>query len=166
MNLISAMRELEDIPVRLHLYVPNADEELKRIATTRKNVRVAAAPQSEMPDIQCGATILFLPLSWHTRSPGVIATATPGKLADYLASGRPMLIHAPPYAYINEYARREQFAQLVDEERIDKLSGAVRKLIFDVQYSRRLIENAKRTLYKNHDATANAQRLANILESL
>jgi len=164
-NLIGAVSQLQDLPVHLDLYVPNTNEAFKRIVGTCQNVQLTSASQSEMPDVQCRATILFLPLSWHT-TPEVIATATPGKLADYLASGRPMLIHAPPYAYVNEYARQEGFALVVDQEDVEELGEGVRKLIFDVQYSRGLIENAKRTLYKNHDATANAQKLANILESL
>lgn len=164
MNLIRTLKKLPDLPIQIELYAPKMNETFRRAVATRENAHLTGAPQSEMPHIQCEATILFLPLSWCTRSPGVIATATPGKLTDYLAAGRPILIHAPPYAYINEYARREGFAEVIDEENIDKLSEAVRKLIADVQYSRRLIENAKRTLYKNHDATVNARKLARILE--
>jgi glycosyltransferase involved in cell wall biosynthesis len=165
-NLIRAMDGLDDLHARLHLYVPIGHETLRQFVAGRANVHLTSAAQSEMPDVQCNATILFLPLSWHTRSPEVIATATPGKLADYMASGRPILIHAPRHAYVNEYARQHGFALSVDEENIEKLDQAVRKLICDIQYSRRLIENAKKTLYENHDATVNAQKLASILESL
>jgi glycosyltransferase involved in cell wall biosynthesis len=164
MNLIRAMDGLHDLHARLHLYVPIGDETLVESVAGRTNVHLTSAPQSHMPDVQCNATILFMPLSWQTRSPEVIATATPGKLADYMASGRPILIHAPRYAYVNEYARQHVFALLVDEEDIEKLRQAVRKLVLDVQYSRRLIENALNILYKNHDARANAKELAKILE--
>jgi glycosyltransferase involved in cell wall biosynthesis len=166
MNFIRALSKLRDLPLRFEVYAPRADETFRRSVATCDNVHLTKASQSEMPDVQCRATMLFLPLSWHTRSPGIISTATPSKLVDYLASGRPMLIHAPPYAYVSEYAKREEFAEVVDEENIDKLSESVRKLIFDVQYSRRLIENAERTLYKNHDAVVNAKKLADALESL
>lgn len=165
LNFLRAMKDFE-VPVHVDLYVPIAPEALKRFVSDCANVRLTAAPQSEMPGVQCGATILFLPLSWHTGRPEVIATATPGKLADYLASGRPILIHAPPYAYVNEYARQEGFALIVDEENIQKLQDSVKKLTVDVQYSRELIENAKRTLRKNHDVAVNARKLANLLDSL
>jgi glycosyltransferase involved in cell wall biosynthesis len=163
-NLIRAMNHF-DLPVRVDLYAPVASELLRRCVANCTNVQLTSAPLSEMPDVQCRATILFLPLSWHTGRPEVIATATPGKLADYLASGRPVLIHAPPYAYLGEYARKEGFALVVDEEDTQKLRESVRRLVSDVQYSRQLIENAKRTL-KNHDAAVNARRLASILNSL
>jgi len=164
MNLVRTMDELRDLRVQLDLYVPNASETLKLAIGARSNIRLTAATQSEMPAIQCSATLLFLPLSWHTKSLDVIATASPGKLADYLASGRPILIHAPPYTYVNQYAKENGFALVVDEENIEKLKDGIKKLLFDLEYSRQLIENAKRTFYKNHDATINAQKLAKILE--
>lgn len=165
-NFIRAVGNFHELPVRLDLYVPVASETLRRLVANYANVRLTAAPQSEMPDVQCRATILFLPLSWHTRSPDIIATATPGKLVDYLAAGRPILIHAPPYAHVAQYAKANQFALVVDEEDPSKLQAAIKKLALDVSYSRRLIENASRALYNNHDAHISAKKLAQMLDSL
>ena len=165
MNLIVAMDGVRDLPVRLQLYVPDPPEALRRAIGTRPNVHLAAAARSEMPPIQCNASILFLPLSWCTNSPDVIRTATPGKLAEYMASGRPILIHAPPYAYLNEYAKKHELAMVVDEENAEKLSNGIRKLLFDTDYSRQLIRNAETMLYKNHDATLNAKKFVDAMES-
>lgn len=165
MNLLRALEGFE-LPLHLHLYVPVVSQELRRITANLANVHLVAAPQSKMPDIQCRATLLFLPLSWRTRNPDVIATATPGKLADYLASGRPIIIHAPSYAYVSNYARQEGFAHVVDDDDIQELRASIRKLILDVKYSRGLIKNAKTVLKRNHDATVNARRLASLLRSL
>jgi glycosyltransferase involved in cell wall biosynthesis len=167
MNLMQAIGDLSNSRVQLDLYVPNlstTSETLKRFVACHPYIHLSSAAPSQMPSIQCSATILFLPLSWYTRSPEVIATATPGKLADYLASGRPILIHAPPYAYVSEYAKKNHLALVVDEESPTKLQDAIKKLIVDVQYSRRLIENALQILYRNHDARTNAKELARILE--
>jgi glycosyltransferase involved in cell wall biosynthesis len=95
-----------------------------------------------------------------------VATATPGKLIDYLASGRPILIHAPPYSYISQYARENSFALVVDVEDVQVLRDALLRLLQDVRYSKRLVRNALRTLRKNHDATRNALRLAEILSNV
>jgi hypothetical protein len=165
-NLINALDRLRDLPIRLDLYIPNASASLRKRLSARSNIRLMAAPQSEMPGIQCKSTILFIPLSWHTRAPEVIATATPGKLADYLASGRPILVHAPPYACLSKYARENAFALVVDEENSEKLQEGIRRLVFDLKYSCQLIENAKRTLYAKHDAYFNAKKLAGIIGSV
>lgn len=168
-NIIQAVMGLKDLRIRLDLYLPHgspAFETIKRLIATNPNMRLSSALQSQMPAIQSMATVLFLPLSWRTKSPEVIATATPGKLVDYLAAGRPILIHAPPYAYVCQYAKENQFALVVDKEDITKLQEAVRKLVLDVSYSRMLVENASHVFYRNHDARANARKLAGILESL
>jgi len=163
MNVIMAMDQIRDLPIRLDLYVPNATGALRRTVSSRANTTLRSAPQSEMPEIQCNATILLLPLSWHTKAPDIIATASPGKLTDYLASGRPILIHAPPYAWVSQYARENSFGLVVQEESVAQLSTAIRKLLSNVQFSRRLIENAKRSFYRNHNAIRNAKKLTRIL---
>jgi len=166
MNLFRTMDELRKFPIRLDLYVPNAPLSLERSLEKRSNIRLMSARQSEMPSVQCKATILFLPLSWQTRAPDIVATATPGKLIDYLASGRPILVHAPPYSYINQYAREKSFALVVDVEDVRVLRDALLRLLQDIRYSKRLVRNALRTLRDNHDARRNALRLAEILSNI
>ncbi len=163
-NLIHALDELPELPIRLELYVPYMSDSFRQQIQSRSNVTLRTAVQSEIPRIQCAATILFLPLSWHTHSPDVIATATPGKMTDYLVSGRPILIHAPPYAWLNQYARENGFGLVVDEEDKDKLTASIRKLITDQDFSKQLIRNALRTFYANHDATVNLQKFLAIFE--
>jgi len=166
LNLVSAIDELRDLPLQLDLYVPYADETFKRTVGGRPNIHLLpAAPQAEMPEIQCDATILFIPLAWHSKSPYLVASVTPGKLSEYLASGRPILIHVPPYTYMAEYARRNGFALVVDEEDKGKLKDGIRKLLFDLDYSRKVVENALKTFERDHDALANAKRLIRILDS-
>lgn len=166
MNLFRTMDELREFPVRLDLYVPNATLSLKRRLEKRSNIRLMSASQSEMPSVQCKATVLFLPLSWQTRAPNIVTTATPGKLVDYLASGRPILIHAPPYSYVSQYARENSFALSVDVEDAQVLRDALLRLLQDIHFSKQLVRNALKTLRKNHDATRNAPRFAEILSSV
>ena len=162
-NLIKAMNRLTDLPVRLDLYVPNADEKLMRAVKRHKNVRLFAADREKMPTVQCMATVLFLPLSWKTGNPDLIMTSSPGKLTEYLASGRPILVHAPPGTFVNNYARGNNLALVVDQESPNLVANAVRKLISDVQFARRLIGGAVKTFHRNHEALANAKRLADTL---
>ena len=44
----------------------------------------------------------------------MIRTATPARLVEYMASGRPLLVHAPRGSHVAEYARSEDFAEVVD----------------------------------------------------
>jgi len=156
-NLIAALKDI-DLDIVFHIYTINPKEYLAKIGIS-DGPRVAihsAVPPDEMPEIQSRADILFLPLSWGTPSPAIIDTATPGKLTDYLISGRPILIHAPPTTYLVRYAKENSFAIVVEREDIEELKMAIRKLIFDKDFSRRIIENAKSTYLRNHDEAKNA----------
>ena len=166
LNLVSAMELLTDIPVELHLYVPKPTEKLQSVVVNKANIKLLAANQSEMPKIQSDAALLFLPLAWNTESPDIIATATPGKFTDYLASGRPMLIHAPDYAYVSQYSKKHQIALVVDQNDTHLLADTIRKFLQKPEDGQRYIQNAIKIFNQNHDAVKNAEKLANILNAL
>ena len=84
-------------------------------------------------------------------------------MPEYLAAGRPILVHAPSYSYVANYARKEGFGLVVD--RLD--SGLLRRAILDLKHDaklcHRLVTNAKKVA-KKHDAAILSQKLHNILQ--
>jgi len=60
------------------------------------------------------ADVLFLGLGFGTPYPDVVRTASPAKLPEYMAAGRPILVHAPAGSHVAEYAREADFAEVVD----------------------------------------------------
>jgi glycosyltransferase involved in cell wall biosynthesis len=166
MNLIRGMDLLRDLPVKLDLYVPKPDDELQRAASQRPNIRLLSAPQSAMPKIQGQATLLYLPLSWGTKGPSIIATATPGKFTDYLASGRPMLIHAPDYAYVAQYSKKHKLGLVVDRNDVSELAKTIREFLRNPLQGQQLIQNALHIFYQNHQATKNARKLMSLLTKI
>lgn len=166
LNLIQAMQHLHDLPVTLELYIPHPTESVRRAIAKAPNILLTSAPPSEMPKIQSRATLLFLPLSWGTKSPDIIATATPGKFTGYLGSGRPMLVHAPDYAYVSQYARQHMLGLVVDENDPAQLALAIRKFLENPQRGQAYIANALAVFQQNHDARRNVKKLTEILEML
>ena len=69
--------------------------------------------QAELAQAMASADILFLPYSFLPAERSFRATSFPAKTADYLASGRPILIFSPPDSSIVEYAREFAFACIV-----------------------------------------------------
>jgi len=156
-NLIKAVNEIDDLDMKLIIFCPNPKNYLDKIGITEsKKVTISTAPPEKMPEIQTQADILFLPLSWKTKSPDIINTATPAKLTDYLIAGRPILIHAPASTFLVEYAKKNNFALVVDEENTEKLKKGIRKLLTDKEFAEQFIENANKTFFKNHDVNRNA----------
>jgi len=165
-NLIKAISEIENISINLKIYTPNQKKSLKEIGIVEsKNVEILVASPKEIPEIQNNADILFLPLSWHTKSQAIIDTATPGKLTDYLIAERPILIHAPSSSFLVKYAKDNHFAEVVDKEDNDILKEAIIKLIKNKEYTDNLVANAKKTFYKNHDASVNSMIITKIINN-
>ncbi|MBI3638348.1 hypothetical protein HY227_01230 [Candidatus Wolfebacteria bacterium] len=157
-NLVKAVNEL-DMDVKLKIYSPSPKDYLKSIGIEAGDkIEISVAPPQDMPKIQSSADILFLPLSWNTKSPQIIATATPGKLTDYLIAGRPILIHAPKDTALVKYARKKNFAVVVDENSVLKLKEGIKKTLTDVKNSRAIIKNAREAFFENHDAEENAKK--------
>jgi len=157
-NLIKAVENIQNPKVQLYLYTPHDKGYLKRrgIFESKKIIFATGLP-FEMPEIQKSADILFVPLGFKTKYPLLINTSSPGKLYEYLISGRPVLIHAPRGSYISEYAKGHNFALVVDEENIEKLKEAITELIVNKSLVRKLTANAWRTALSNHDAAKNSK---------
>jgi len=163
-NLLRAMDGINDLDIKLKFYCPNPRDYLKRLGISSDKLELDVAPPSEMPKIQGSADILFLPLSWGTKSQQIIDTATPGKLTDYLIAGRPILIHAPKTATVVKYARENDFAAVCDEDDVELLRKEVRKLIEDKEFAKRIVRNARATFLKNHDANKNSIKFMDVLK--
>ncbi len=164
LNLIAAMQQLRDQPLTLALYCPKPTDRIRAAINATPNITLTAAAQSEMPNIQSAATLLFLPLAWNTKAPDIIATATPGKFTDYLASGRPMLVHAPAYAYVSQYTKEHELGLVVDQNDVDLLAQTIRDFLADPKTrGQRFIANALAAFDANHDAVKNAAKLRQLL---
>ena len=144
-NLIRAIREMPDM--EFHVYTRNTEEYLKRYGINGCNVVYCGYEDSEnISIIQKKADILFLPMAFNSPNyKEIIKTASPGKLPEYLVSGTPILVHAPPYAYISWYARKYGWGLMVDKPDPELLKEAILKLISDKKLQQDLIKNAQKT---------------------
>ncbi len=97
------------------------------------------------------AGTLFLGLSFGSEYEAVIRTATPARLAEYMATGRPLLVHAPPGSHVVEYARSEDFAEVVDRADDAALAAGVRRLLDEPALARARSERALALARERHD---------------
>lgn len=156
-NLIKAVEEIKDIDIQFYLYTPHDEQYLKKQGFLKsEKIVFAEGKPSVMVEIQKTADILFVPLSFHDEYSFLINTSSPGKMAEYFVSGRPILIHAPQESYIAGYAKKHNFAIVVDEENIGKLKNAIKELITNEKLVQELTTNALKIAFLNHDAKKNS----------
>lgn len=164
LNMVRVANSLDG--VRFSLYVPRNDAYLRYLeglGITGRNVRLSRAGRSEVARLQREADILFLPLAFQTGyHPLFFRMASPSKMPEYLAAGRPILVHAPPDSYVSQYARKNGFGLVVDRLEFDTLRDATVRLLQDAHLCEDLAVNALNTA-KRHDAALVSRRLQEYL---
>ncbi|MFH1776625.1 MAG: glycosyltransferase [Candidatus Omnitrophota bacterium] len=161
-NLTDVVNSLNDGRVKLFIYTASAPEELRKQGIRGGNIKICFAPRKELGDICKQADILFLPLSFNVPYPLLIKTASTTKLPEYLAAGRPILVHAPRDSFVSYYAEKEGFGYVVCDNSPGQLKEAVLRLLEDRVLQENLVKNALRTVY-NHDARRLSKRLSKYL---
>ena len=121
-------------------------------------------PADEFAARVARAGVLFLGLSHDSPHPEVIRTATPARLMEYMASGRPLLVHAPRGSHAAEYARREDFATVVDVPDDDALARGLRELLEDPERAAARAARARRLALERHDVAAVRRDLERIFD--
>ncbi len=159
-NLIEAVNKIKGPKIELWLYTPHDKKFLNNLGIFEsEKIIFAECLPSEIPDVQKNAHILFVPLSFKTKYTLLIYSSSPGKTYEYLVSRRPIIIHAPRGSYIAEYAKKYNFALVVDEENIEKLKEAILELIKNKKLIEKLTTNAWNIALKNHNAKKNSLKL-------
>ena len=142
-NLITAIELLNRKEVRLHLYTTSVSAaDCEREGLIGPVVYHPHEAVSAMPAIQQQADVLFLPLAFDTQYPEIIRTAAPGKMGEYLAARRPILVHAPPDSFISWYFRRYECGIVVDQNDSVQLANALESLLTDASLRERLSARA------------------------
>jgi glycosyltransferase involved in cell wall biosynthesis len=109
------------------------------------------------------ADILFLPFSFQEKDEGITRTSFPTKAADYLASETAILICAPAYSSLLQYAGAYKFAEVVDELNEKALMQGILNIFGSEDHRRQLRENARSVFEQNHNLTRQrAELLASI----
>jgi glycosyltransferase involved in cell wall biosynthesis len=150
-NLVRALNADSASPnLSLTLYTSLEEAALREMGLTGANIRRGYVPSVEMPSVLSAADVLFLPLSFTPDQRHVVETSLPTKLAEYLASGTPILVHAPPYASVAKYCREHRFGLIVDTPDPVRLGQALRQLASDPKLREELSRNARATFAANH----------------
>jgi glycosyltransferase involved in cell wall biosynthesis len=112
------------------------------------------------------ADVLFLPYSFEDECRAITRASFPAKSADYLASGKAILVLGPEDSTVAVYARRWQCAEIVLEFNEGKLSEALARLAGSEDHRRELASNAQRAWEANHNIARQQERLFEVLGNL
>ena len=126
----------------LHLYMAASPDDARRLGWEHEAIKLRGwVSQEELRSALKTADLLFLPYSFRDDQRFFTTRSFPSKVADYLASGKPILILSPSYASIVEYASRYGFAEIVDEPNEEKLAQGIARIWSSATYREELRVN-------------------------
>jgi glycosyltransferase involved in cell wall biosynthesis len=122
---------LTDLDVTIQVFTAQSAQILAAAGITAPVEIHEHRSADEIRALQRNADVLFLPLAFSSPYPRLIRSSSPAKLGEYLASGRPVLVHAPRDTFVAEYFREHRCGVVVDEPDPVVLAAAVRQLLED-----------------------------------
>lgn len=165
-RLTAALVAPELAHVHLHLITQTSLSDLaKHGIEPSERVHIATATRAAARSAQRAADVLFLPIAFDAKE-HVRRTASPSKMPEYLAAGRPILAHAPPDSYIARYASQFGFAEVVDRPSERELAAAARRLLDDPERRGQLAARAERALERHRAATVAAALAAGVARAV
>lgn len=165
-NLLAALRRLDPPGARLHLHTGQAHEELEGEGIGGPAVvRHEHLASSEVFEELRRADILFLPLAFESPIPEVIKTSCPMKTGEYLASGRPILVHAPPGSFLCWYFRRHECGVVVDQRDPEQLARAIQRIRDDASLREKIGRNARARAEADFDLAAAQEEFVRVFRA-
>ena len=124
---------------------------------------LSAVPYAELPAALSSADVLALPLDFDLRSAAFARYSMPTKVPEYMASGVPVLVYAPPGHAVSLYAKEKGWGYVVSRRSIQELQGAILRLMDDEALRASLGNTAKALAHDNHDARLVRERFRQLL---
>jgi glycosyltransferase involved in cell wall biosynthesis len=166
-TLLRGMRSLETLAPRLHIYTAQPVAMLRSLGIDGPDVKTHGHVDPETAfGLQGRADVLFMGFAFDSQIPTVVRTSAPGKLGDYLASGRPILALAPPDSYLAEFLRGHRCGLVVDRDEPELVARALKRLLTDEDLAEGLVENALRVAQAEFAPRESARRFLAMLEEL
>lgn len=166
-NLVQAVEGLSrEHQIDLRLYTPHSGKYLAEIGIKQSGrVKFDYCLPDEVGRVMVDADCLFVGLSFNSKYSKLINTSSPGKLGEYLISGRPILIHAPVESFLTKHAYKNGFGLVVGEDSVEKLKQAILQLVTRHKLKDDLVEQAWQTAVKEYQAKVASQKLQAILDT-
>lgn len=115
--LVALQNALNSVGGRLLIFGPTTSAEAQQFGLAGADVRGLLPATELLPILRDEADALFVPMSFDTADRNNMEMAFPSKLADYTATGLPLLIYGPTYCSAVIWARENSgVAKVVDSE--------------------------------------------------
>lgn len=125
-----------------------------------------AVPYSSIPPLLASYDLLFLPLDFDRKGIKYAQLSMPTKVPEYMISGTPIIILAPDATALVNYAKKYNWAYVINKRDINEISLAVNQLIENSGLRNQIAQNAIEVAKENHDSTCVTKHFREIILSI
>lgn len=155
---------IEGIAIEFDIYSIDEDKNLLEIIHDKKGSNFKSfIPHNELPEKLSKYDFLFLPLSINEKSIRYTRLSMPTKVAEYMITGKPILVFAPPATALYKYASTEKWAYVTDNKM--ELTKGLRLLINSIELREKIGKTAQRLALDKHEIKEVAKIFSNALLS-
>ncbi len=130
----------------LRFYTGQRQADLEQFGVWQPNATCQRLNRPDLLRALADSDILLLPHGFEgLYHPVEYRTIFPTKTIEYLISGRPILAHSPPGAFLTRFLKRHECALVVDQPDPAALAEAIRRLREDAALRARLVRAALQT---------------------
>lgn len=165
-NLALAISTPDLANMRLHVYTSQPQSVLRDQDIKADVVFHAHLPPESICEVQRRADVLYLPLAFESPITEVIHTSAPGKMGDYLATGRPILVHAPTESFVSRYFREHNCGVVVDSNSPNAVAEALKRIATDSSLRQVIGENARESARADFDPALARQTLRRLVDHI
>jgi glycosyltransferase involved in cell wall biosynthesis len=123
-------------------------------------IEILSLSNAEVRSLQCSADLLVAVLPFHGEIEAYQRTAFPTKSVEYMASGVPILAHAPAGSFFANHVRKHGYALLADSCQEQALEEALHRALEDSHLRDTLLEKARQTVLNEFSIDSVAARFA------
>lgn len=136
-SLVKLAESLQRFDGRLLLFSSFTEQMASKVGLAQDNVifRPLIPAPKMVETLRKEADALYAPMTFEKKYYVNMQVAFPSKLAEYTATGLPILIWGPPYCSAVRWAKENSgIAEVIDNPNIDSLEPAIQRLASDPQY--------------------------------
>ena len=162
--VINALKLIDEIPCRLHIYSAQPPEQLEKAGLVGPSVVIHDhVKPEEAAQIQRNADILLIPFSFASHAKGIIRTAATAKLADYLAAGRPILALCQDDSFLTWFLNKWECGIALSSGASRKIADAIHTIVTQPGLRKKFQENSQKAALKEFNPIVNRDRLIRLL---
>ncbi len=165
-SAIDSMKDGE-ANIKLHIQTPTKDRRIiDRLTNYKCVVFNPFAEYSQIPKIFSGADILLLANDFSSMGLKYLRYSMPTKASEYMISGTPVFVYTPEVAAVSKFFSKNECGYCITKQSRDEIVRAIRYLINDEQYRKKISLNAVTLAKERFDAEKVRHNFQKLLTNL